>query len=153
MYEYYHTADRQPPFGQFLPPFGPPSGQQGSPFGPPFGQQQGPPFGPPFGQQQGPPFGPPSTSPGASSGPPSGPPPSFVPQQTHTQGVGVFAVDPGAIRPCLFRYVYIWLNTGEQFWAWLVFVGPRSAAGWRWTGFRWIYFGVDLRNIESFVCY
>jgi hypothetical protein len=45
------------------------------------------------------------------------------------------------------------LNTGEQFWAWLVYVGRRSAAGWRWTGYRWIYFGVDLRNIESFVCY
>ena len=137
MYEYYHSEDRQPPFGQ----------QQGPPFG-----QQGPPFGPPFGQQQGPPFGPPSTAPGASSGPPSGPPPSFVPQQTQAQGIGVFAIDPGAIRPCLFRYVYIWLNTGESFWAWLTFVGRRSASGWRWTGFRWIFFGVDLRNIESFVC-
>ena len=128
MYEYYHSEDRQPPFGQ-----------QGLPFGLPFGQQ-------------GPPFGPPSTTPGASSGPPSGPPPSFVPQQSQAQGIGVFAVDPGAIRPCIFRYVYIWLNTGESFWAWLIFVGRRSAAGWRWTGFRWIYFGVDLRNIESFVC-
>lgn len=129
MYEYYHSADRQPPFGQFLPPFGPPSGQQG------------------------PPFGPPSTTPGASSGPPSGPPPSFVPQQSQAQGIGVMAVDPGAIRFCLFKYSYIWLNTGENFWAWLIFVGRRSAAGWRWTGFRWIYFGVDLRNIESFACY
>jgi hypothetical protein len=148
MYEYYHSEDeelRQPPFGQQP---GLPFGQQ---FGPPFGQQ----FGPPFGQQLNPPFGPPTTTPGASSGPPSSPPPSFIPQQSQaqTQGVGVFAVDPGAIRPCNFRYVFIWLNTGERFWAWLVFVGRRSAAGWRWTGFRWIYFGVDLRNIESFVCY
>jgi hypothetical protein len=146
MYEYYHSEDRQPPLpGQpFGQQFGPPFGQPGQQFAPPFGQP---------GQQFGPPFGPPSVSPGASSGPPSGPPPSFVPQQTQTQGIGVYAIDPGAIRPCTFRYVYIWLNTGENFWAWLVFVGRRSAAGWRWTGFRWIYFGVDLRNIESFTCF
>ncbi len=130
MYEFYHSEERQ------LTPAFPPFGWQ---FGP-FGQQ----FIPPFGQ---PPI-PPSVSPGAPSGPPSGPPPSFVPQQAP----GAFAVDPGAIRPCRFRFVYIWLNTGEQFWAWLVFIGPRSAAGWRWTGFRWIYFGIDLRNIQSFVC-
>ncbi len=145
MYEYYHAEERQPPRPPRPPR--PPSQQPGQGFGPPFG----PPFGQPSG---GPPFGPPPFgTPGASSGPPSGPPPAFVPQQSQSQGVGVFAVDPGAIRPCTFRYVYIWLNTGESFWAWLVFVGPRSAAGWRWTGFRWIYFGVDLRNIESFVCY
>lgn len=112
-----------------------------------------PPFGLPFGQQFTPPFGPPSMTPGGASGPPSGPPPTFVPQQTQAQGPGTFAVDPGAIRPCTFRYVYIWLNTRESFWAWLVYVGRRSAAGWRWTGYRWIYFGVDLRNIQSFVCY
>ncbi|KNY28883.1 hypothetical protein [Pseudobacteroides cellulosolvens] len=144
MYEYYNSLDRQPQ-------------EDGQQFGPPFGQGQqfGPPFGQPFGQGQqfGPPFGPPSMMQGGASRPPSGPPPSFVPQQSQTQGVGIFAVDPGAIRPCTFRYIYIWLNTGESFWAWLVYVGRRSAAGWRWTGFRWIYFGVDLRNIESFVCY
>ena len=143
MFEYYHdSSDRQPPMGGF---FGQIFGQ---PIRPPFGQ----PFTPPGQPGGGPPFGPPSTPPGQSSGPPSGPPPSFVPQQP-AQGPGVFAVDPGAIRPCVFRYIYIWLTTGEQFWAWLVFVGPRSAAGWRWTGFRWIYFGIDLKNIDRFVCY
>ncbi len=133
MYEYYNSLDRQP-------------------IRPPFGQPFGPPFGPPIGRPpvQGGSSGPQS---GQQSGPPSGPPPSFVPQQSQAHGAGVFAVDPGAIRPCTFRYVYIWLNTGESFWAWLVFVGSRSAAGWRWTGFRWIYFGVDLRNIESFLCF
>lgn len=136
----------QPPFGQ--PPFGqPPFGQP--PFGqPPFGQ---PPFGqPPFGQ---PPFGQPPGGP-AGGGPPSGPPPSFVPSvATAQQTIGPYAVDPGAIRPCLFRFVYIWLVTGQQFWAWLVFVGRESAAGWRWTGFRWVYFGIDLSQISAFVCY
>jgi len=132
--------------------------QIGLPFGPPFGGQQGmPPFGPPFQQPgfqpSGPPFGAPAG--GQQQGPPSGPPPSFIPQQAQAQslGAGVFAVDPGAIIPCRFRFVYLWLRNGQQFWAWLVFVGRRSAAGWRWNGFRWVYFGVDLNNIQSFVCY
>jgi hypothetical protein len=129
-------------------PFGPPFGGQGGQFGPPFG----PPFGGQGGQFQ-PPFGGPG-----QAGPPSGPPPSFVPQQAAAQtlagdGVGVFAVDPGAIRPCRFRFVYLWLRGGRQFWAWLVFVGRDSVAGWRWTGFNWVYFGVDLRRIVSFICF
>ncbi|NLP14857.1 MAG: hypothetical protein GX383_10390 [Clostridium sp.] len=139
MHEYYHSEERQLTPSQAQQP-----GQQ---FGLPFGQQFGPLFGQLPGQQFGSPFG----GAGVSMGPPSDPPPSFTPQQT--QAPGVFAVDPGAIRPCTFRFVYIWLNSGERFWAWLVFVGRRSASGWRWTGFRWIYFGVDLRNIQSFVCF
>ncbi|HOM02179.1 MAG TPA: hypothetical protein PLH43_05055 [Acetivibrio sp.] len=136
MYEYYHSEEeRAIPSEEFRQQFG----QQ---FLPPFGQFQ-PPFGPPSGT--------PGASPGTSAGAPPGPPPSFTPQQT--QALGLLAVDPGAIRPCTNRFVFIWLNTGERFWAWLNFVGRRSAAGWRWTGFRWIYFGVDLRNIQSFVCF
>lgn len=127
----------EPPFG---PPFGLPPGQQRPPFGPPFGfppGQQVPPFGPPFGFPPG------------QQRPPSGPPPRFIPQRQPS----IFAVDPGAIRPCQFRFVYIWLRDGRQFWAYLIFVGPRSAAGFRWTGFNWLYFGTDLRNIDSFVCF
>lgn len=147
-----------PPFGQQgRPPFGQPGGPS---FGQPGGPSFGPPGGPPFGQPGGPPFGapggPPSGQPGGgpSSGPPSGPPPSFVPSQAAAlQGPGTFAVDPGAIRRCRFRFVYIWLDNGQQFWAWIVFVGPRSIAGWRWIGFRWVYFGIDLNRIASFVCY
>lgn len=117
----------------------PPGRQPGPP-----DRQDGPPFGPPSGT---PPFGPP----GQQGGPPSGPPPSFVPAQRGD--ISIRAIDPGAIRPCLFRFVYIWLENGRQFWAWLVFVGPRSVAGWRWNGFTWVFFGTDLDNISSFVCY
>ena len=139
MQDYY---ERQPqPFTGSMP---------GGPFGSPFGFPQFPPFGQPPGG--GPPFGQPPG--GTPSGPPSGPPPTFVPSQaTAQQSFGIMAVNPGAIRPCLYRYVYLWLDNGQQFWAWLVFVGSRSVAGWRWIGYRWIYFGVDTRSISSFVCY
>ena len=39
-------------------------------------------------------------------GPPSGPPPNFTPKEPPS----TFAVDPGAISRCLFRFSYIWLK-------------------------------------------
>ena len=95
----------------------------------------GPGFPPPF-QPGGP----------AGMGPPLGAPPSFIPQAQPL-------VSPGSIRLCTFRYIYMWLDNGQQFWAWLVFVGPRTAIGWRWIGFRWVYFAVDIRRIVTFICF
>lgn len=86
---------------------------------------------------------------GQSSGPPTSPPPSFTPQKSQVQ---TFAIDPGAIRRCLFRFTYVWLRR-EAFWFFPVFIGRRSIAGYRWTGFRWVYFGIDLERIESFQCF
>ncbi|MFZ5351288.1 MAG: hypothetical protein ACOZCL_01045 [Bacillota bacterium] len=104
--------------------------------------------------QIGPGFGPPvSPGFGAPAGPPSGPPPVKTPAKPDKGKVGLYAVDPGAIRPCRYQFVYIWLDNGRSFWAWLTFVGPRSAAGYRWTGNRWRYFGIDLRRIDSFQCF
>ncbi|NLV35301.1 MAG: transporter [Clostridiaceae bacterium] len=143
---------------QQLPFFGP---FQGTQFLPPFFPGQGPGFpgqGPGFPGQgpgfpgQGPGF--PGQGPGVGGGPPSGPPPSFIPSQAAAQqSIGVLAVDPGAIRPCRFRFVYLWLDNRQQFWAWLIFIGRQSVAGWRWTGFNWVYFGLDLNRISSFICY
>lgn len=108
---------------------------------------------PPFSGEPGEPGRPPGRPPeGGQDRPPSGPPPTYVPKKPKQQGPEAYAVDPGAIRPCIYRYVYIWLRNGRQFWAYLVYVGRNSVAGWRWNGFRWVYFGVDLRRIESFVC-
>lgn len=93
------------------------------------------------------------------SGPPSGPPPAVTPSKNQAKslqggpGVGAYAVDPGAIRFCRFRYTYIWLRNGRSFWIYPVFVGRNSISGWRWNGRFWVYFGIDLRRIDSFVCY
>ncbi|AKO90942.1 hypothetical protein [Priestia filamentosa] len=97
-----------------------------------------------------PPLGPPGPpSQGPTSGPPTAPPPTFVPQQQ----VETFAVDPGGIARCLFNYTYVWLRGAEQFWFYPIFVGRTSVAGYRWTGFNWVYFGIDLRQIQSFTCF
>lgn len=119
-------------------PGGPPPGQGVGPGGP----GVPPPFFPPGGGGQ---------TGGPQSGPPTSPPPPFTPTQSQQQ-VGVFAVDPGSIRGCLFRFTYVWLENRQQFWFYPVFVGRRSVAGYRWNGFRWLYFGIDLRQIQSFTC-
>ncbi|WP_042220570.1 hypothetical protein [Oceanobacillus manasiensis] len=93
--------------------------------------------------------GQPGGGPGQSGGPPSTPPPSFQPVQPQAQ---LFAVDPGAIRSCLFRFTFVWLRW-QSFWFFPTFVGRNSIAGFRWTGNRWVYFGTDLDNVQSFQCY
>jgi hypothetical protein len=121
------------------------------PSGPPFGLPGGGGFFPPGG---GPGPGGPGGPGGAAGGPPPGPPPSFTPSQSQAQGgVGTFAVDPGSLFRCRFRFVYIWLDNGSSFWAYITFVGRRSIAGFRWQRRRWVYFGIDTRRIDSFICY
>ncbi|RXM57763.1 hypothetical protein [Clostridium tetani] len=96
----------------------------------------------------------PPQGPGGVNRPPTGPPPSFTPQRPQAaSNAQILAVDPGSIRPCRFRFVYIWPERGRPFWMFITFVGPRSIAGWRWTGFSWSYFGIDLNRIDSFVCF
>lgn len=95
------------------------------------------------------PFAPPGQGPGG--GPPPAPPPSFVP--TQTQQVETFAVDPGSIARCLFRYTYVWLRGFQQFWFYPTYVGRNSVSGYIWTGFRWVYSGISLRQIQSFICF
>lgn len=98
------------------------------------------------------PGGPPPGQPGSggqSGGPPNTPPPAFTPTQSQFQ---TFAIDPGAIRGCRFRFTYIWLRR-DAFWFYPTFVGRNSIAGFRWTRNRWTYFGIDLDRIQSFQCF
>ncbi|MCT2346644.1 hypothetical protein [Niallia taxi] len=149
-YPYYITNDQNPyriGGGSFFPNPGPPSGpppfQPGGPSGgpPPF-QPGGPSFQPDFGGGSG----------GDQYGPPSGPPPSFVPQAQQLQGAQTFAIDPGAMRRCRFRYTYVWLRNGSSFWFYPTFIGRTSVAGWRWRNNRWVYYGTDADRIVSFQC-
>jgi hypothetical protein len=88
-----------------------------------------------------------------SGGRPPGAPPTMTPHKS--EGVSLKSVSPGSIKPCTYRYVYIWLENGNSFWAWLTKVDRRTASGFRWNprNRRWNYFGVDLRSIDSFECY
>ncbi|WP_416826792.1 transporter [Ectobacillus polymachus] len=84
-------------------------------------------------------------------GPPQSPPPAVIPQKPQ---VAPYAVDPGAIRRCMYHYTYIWLTNGRSFWFYPVYLGRNSIAGYRWSPsrYRWIYTGFDLRSIEHFAC-
>lgn len=104
---------------------------------------QGPSMSPSF-----PPTGPSTPTQG---GAPTTPPPNFTPTKS---SVSTFAIDPGGIRNCLHRFVFIWPSGSNRgFWIFLTFVGPRSIAGFRWNGWRWSYFGMDLNRIDSFQCH
>lgn len=114
---------------------------QGYPWSPP--GQGYPSFPPPIGGD--------GPSQGPSQGPPQGPPPSYTPAKPQFT---TYAVDPGGIRRCLYRYTYIWLQNGRSFWFYPVFVGRESIAGYRWrrNQYRWVYTGIDLDRIDYFEC-
>ncbi|WP_438434047.1 transporter [Gorillibacterium sp. sgz500922] len=80
---------------------------------------------------------------------PTSPPPATIPQQP---AAAAFAVDPGAISRCLFRYTYIWTRGGFNFWFFPTFVGRTSVSGFRWTGRTWVFSGLSLNSIVSFTC-
>lgn len=90
---------------------------------------------------------------------PKSPPPNYIPSK-QDKGVQNFSsskdsksVSPNSIKFCLFKYTYIWEVNGRSYWAFLLNVDKRSVSGFRWLGFTWVYFGVDLRRIDSFICY
>lgn len=88
---------------------------------------------------------------GADHGPPPTPPPSYTPQSNQSL-VSTFAIDSGSMRPCLFRFTYVWLENGRGFWFYPTFVGRQSIAGYRWRMNRWTYYGTDTNRIRSFQC-
>lgn len=57
------------------------------------------------------------------------------------------------IKPCVNRYIYIWLKNGVSFWAWLTCIDCKHAIGYKWDGSVWINFLVSLDQIDSFACY
>lgn len=83
---------------------------------------------------------------------PTTPPPQMTPSYPTHQAL---AVDPGAIRGCLYRMTYIWLSRNQGFWFYPVFVGRTSVAGYRWRRRqrRWVYTGFDLDRIQQFTCF
>lgn len=91
----------------------------------------------------------PNAGPGRPSEIPVSPPPSFIPERPQFQ---TFSTDPDAVSPCLFEFTYIWLKQ-DAFWYYPTFLSRRSIAGFRWNGFRWVYFGIGLNQIETYQCF
>ncbi|MBQ6819670.1 MAG: hypothetical protein IJO26_00055 [Clostridium sp.] len=63
------------------------------------------------------------------------------------------AVNPGTISFCLYKFTYIWEKGNKSYWAFLLNVDNRSISGLRWFRGTWVYFGLDIKKVDSFVCY
>lgn len=94
-------------------------------------------------------------------GMPKSPPPNYIPRKNDAGvqkvgfngGANTKAVSANSIRFCLYKYTYIWEENGRSYWAFLLNVNRRTVSGFRWFRRNWVYFGLDLRKIDSFVCY
>ncbi len=109
------------------------------------GRDGRPPLTPPFA-----PPSPPNTTPIEEIPQPPAPrsaPPSFSPRIPSRQD------GARGIRNCLNRNTFIWLNNGNSFWFYPVFVGRQAVAGFRWRGFGWIFQRINLERIRSFQCF
>ncbi len=77
---------------------------------------------------------------------PSQPPPSTIPE------TGTLAVDPGALRGCLFRDTYVTLKNRTSFWYHPTYIDYVSTSGFKWNGNAWLPWGTDLDQIVAFQC-
>lgn len=92
---------------------------------------------------------------------PKGPPPNYIPSKKDKgvqsfnaeEGPSAKMVSPNSIRFCLYKFTYIWEMNGRSYWTFLLNVDRYSVSGFRWLGRNWVYFGLDLRRIDSFICY
>lgn len=132
-----NTLLRPPPFGNFLPGF--PNILPGSP------APQTPDN--------------PSKPPGINVN--LGTPPNYIPAKdspevkslNSSNSKNAKAISPNSISFCLFKFTYIWETNGNSYWAFLFEVDKGTVSGLRWFRGRWAYFGIDVKKIDSFVCY
>lgn len=105
-----------------------------------------------------------ATTPGVTGVPqlmnPVGPPPPFIPSETESiyestgGGTGFFlTVDHSTFSTCMFMYVYIWFKDGTGFWSWINYVDNNTIAGWRWSGYNWTYFRLNINSVKGFGCF
>lgn len=74
----------------------------------------------------------------------------FSSNQKHGPGGNHNNMPP--IHMCLRKYTYIWQQNGRSYWAYLLSADRYQVTGWRWINWRWVYFSLDTRRIESFYC-
>ncbi len=145
----------RPPGGGPGGPGRPPGGGPGGPGRPPGGP--GGPGRPPGGGPGGP--GRPPGGPGGPGGPgrppgrpPQGPPPirPGTPIFFPPPNVNIF---PNRLRNCLFRFTYIWLFNGRDFWFYPIAIANNFLVGFRWNGFSWEDDLLNIRRIADFQCF
>ena len=141
-----------------VPPSMTPPGREGQPGRVPPG------FTPPGrGRQPGTP--PPEMTPPGMEGAPRTAPPGFIPELPRMEGRQMGA--PSGFGPqnqygrgrfrdfrgCLYRFTYIWLDNGNNFWFYPIFVRGLQLEGFRWRRNGWVYDRINIRKIIFHICY
>ncbi|MEK4714766.1 MULTISPECIES: collagen-like protein [Sporosarcina] len=79
---------------------------------------------------------------------PTNPPPSSIPKQQ----TGPLSIDPGALRGCLYRDTYLSLVNRTSFWFHPTYIDYITTTGFKWDGYAWLPWRIDLDKIISFQC-
>ncbi len=70
----------------------------------------------------------------------------------YMQQLPPYAPSPFGLQHCLYRFTYMWLRNGDNFWFFLTTVGESRAYGFWFFGGRWNQYSIALRDIVSFNC-
>lgn len=68
------------------------------------------------------------------------------------QQMSTFPPSPVGLQNCLYRFTYMWLRNGDNFWFFLTAVGESRVYGYRFFGGRWNNYSIALGQIVSFNC-
>ena len=63
------------------------------------------------------------------------------------------AANDDSVRHCLGRCTYIWEKDGDSYWAYITDVDYNSVSGCRCMDENWVNFDIDIRRIDTFICY
>ncbi|PEJ56102.1 transporter [Bacillus sp. AFS002410] len=63
-----------------------------------------------------------------------------------------YGSNPLGIQNCMYRFTYLWLKNGDNFWFFLTTVAESNIYGYRFFGGRWNFYSVALSEIVSFHC-
>ncbi|MET3194919.1 hypothetical protein ABID96_001887 [Bacillus sp. OAE603] len=60
--------------------------------------------------------------------------------------------NPWGLQNCLYRFTYLWLRNGDNFWFYLTTIAESRVYGYRFFGGRWNHYSVSLRDITFYHC-
>ena len=64
----------------------------------------------------------------------------------------LYAQNTWGLQNCIYRFTYLWLRNGDNFWFFLTTVGESRVYGYRFFGGRWNQYSVAVRDIVNFRC-
>jgi hypothetical protein len=85
--------------------------------------------------------------------PPTDAPPNSIPIKSkcfNNINLAGLSIHGDVLKPLMFKKIYMWLRDGTEFWCWISYICGSHLGGFRWDGYHWVNFEIDLRKIDVY---